>query len=243
MKIKRPLKNVSDISRGETARHRDRAPLVREYQQKAIDASAERARQRFTDETDGYKVEHAEHYPTLALAHAPVAEDKPLGLPLVGEPFCIPIGDKSYIAAEITEAVAQQMVAEASALQDKVLTPEQIDVMVKNLIETGAFWKRHEAKDRARREAASDPVTANAAGVAYSGPAKPDKGKQDGSCNRTACQMPLAGGRQYFMRDPMTTGGRLHYCGKCADDFTKWDRIDSPGQPYRCTELTSENRA
>ena len=69
-----------------------------------------------------------------------------------------------------------------------------------------------------------------------------DKGKKDGSCNRTACQAPLAGRRQYYMRDHMTTDGRLYYCEPCAIDFTHWDRIDSPNQPYRCTfdETTGE---
>lgn len=70
----------------------------------------------------------------------------------------------------------------------------------------------------------------------------PDKGQKDGSCNRTACQAPLAGRPQYYMRDYGTTDGRLYYCEPCAIDFTHWDRIDRPGQPFRCTfdETTGE---
>lgn len=228
MKTKRPLKNISDVRRTAQAPRRDPLPLVRDYQQKAIDASVRKVR--------AVKPGAGK---TITLDHAP----SPLGLPEVGQPFSIPIGDKTYVAAEITEEIAEQMVAEALALAGKTLSAEDTEKAVTSFVETGAFWKRQEERDRARREAQSDPIKANAAGVGYSGPAMPDKGKQDGSCNRTACQMPLAGERQYFMRDHSTTGGRLHYCGKCADDFTKWDRIDSPGQPFRCAELTPENRA
>ena len=63
----------------------------------------------------------------------------------------------------------------------------------------------------------------------------PDKGKKDGSCNRTACQRPLRGKRQYYMRDYMVQDGRLYYCEPCEREFTRWDRIDRPGEELRCT--------
>lgn len=52
----------------------------------------------------------------------------------------------------------------------------------------------------------------------------PDKGHKDGSCNRTACQRPLAMETEHqFMEPPFTAGERLYYCAYCALDF---DRID-----------------
>lgn len=72
----------------------------------------------------------------------------------------------------------------------------------------------------------------------------PDKGHANGSCNRTACQAPLAHEPEHqFMRDYMTANGRLHYCAKCARDFDHWDRIDSPGQPPRITRETKTEGA
>lgn len=62
----------------------------------------------------------------------------------------------------------------------------------------------------------------------------PDKGKRDGRCNRTACQRPLAGKPQFYMDGIFTAGPRLYYCGDCEHEFTKWDRIDRPGEPLRC---------
>lgn len=65
-------------------------------------------------------------------------------------------------------------------------------------------------------------------------PNRPDKGKRDGSCNRTACQDNLAGQPRWSMRDYM--GGedsRLYYCVTCKDDFTKSDR--QFGEPIRCS--------
>lgn len=53
---------------------------------------------------------------------------------------------------------------------------------------------------------------------------KPDKGHADGSCNRTACQAPLAHERTHqFMEGIFTGGPRLHYCERCAFDFDQWD--------------------
>lgn len=52
---------------------------------------------------------------------------------------------------------------------------------------------------------------------------KPDKGKKDGSCNVTACQAPLAGTMQGYMRDHMIQNGRLYYCERCCHRFNEWD--------------------
>jgi hypothetical protein len=61
----------------------------------------------------------------------------------------------------------------------------------------------------------------------------PGKGKKDGNCNRTACQAPLKGGEQWYMRDYGTTNGRLYYCGRCARQFNDSDRQFK--EPQRCT--------
>lgn len=51
-----------------------------------------------------------------------------------------------------------------------------------------------------------------------------DKGLKNGSCNRTACQHPLAEEPTHqFMAPPFTAGERLYYCAHCSLDF---DRID-----------------
>jgi hypothetical protein len=73
----------------------------------------------------------------------------------------------------------------------------------------------------------------------HTGPNKPDKGLRDGSCNRTACQAPLLGEKQYTMPSygSGSTDGKFHYCQRCRDDFTAWDLIDSPGKPLRCTPV------
>jgi hypothetical protein len=76
------------------------------------------------------------------------------------------------------------------------------------------------------------PVDAHMRGVGYSGPEMPDKGHKDGSCNRSACQLPLAGARQWWMKDHMT-GGRLYYCDGCAHKFNQADREFR--DPQRCT--------
>lgn len=62
---------------------------------------------------------------------------------------------------------------------------------------------------------------------------KPDKGQANGSCNRTACQAPLAAEPEHQFMDGNYTGGpRLHYCATCAilfdrtdDEFTEPRRI------------------
>jgi len=51
-----------------------------------------------------------------------------------------------------------------------------------------------------------------------------DKGHANGSCNRTACQAPLADEPVHqFMEGIFTGGPRLHYCIRCAADFDSWD--------------------
>lgn len=63
---------------------------------------------------------------------------------------------------------------------------------------------------------------------------KPDKGLANGSCNRTACQAPLADEPVHQFMDGNFTGGpRLHYCRRCAHDFDRWDHIDSPHRERR----------
>ncbi|WCS27978.1 hypothetical protein LOK46_14475 [Methylobacterium sp. NMS14P] len=64
-------------------------------------------------------------------------------------------------------------------------------------------------------------------------PLKPEKGRKDGSCNRTACQAPLKGKRQWTMVDHSVVDGRLYYCARCAWDFNAWDR--EIGVTLRCT--------
>lgn len=61
----------------------------------------------------------------------------------------------------------------------------------------------------------------------------PDKGKKDGRCNVTACQAPLAGTMQGWMKNYMVKDGRLYYCEKCCHAFNDWDRRS--GDPRRIT--------
>jgi len=72
-------------------------------------------------------------------------------------------------------------------------------------------------------------------------PNRPDKGKRDGSCNRTACQDVLAGQLpRWSMSDhEHFTNGRLYYCQTCAEDFNKSDiRF---GTPERCTVMPGDD--
>lgn len=81
-------------------------------------------------------------------------------------------------------------------------------------------------REREERMATSrrSPQEAAAIGIGYNGPLLPDKGQKDGSCNRTACQMPLAAEPAHQFMDGNFTGrGRLYYCAKCAADFDDWD--------------------
>jgi hypothetical protein len=92
-----------------------------------------------------------------------------------------------------------------------------------------AFLKEQEAKNEQRaNDAKASPVIANAAGLGYTGPLMPDKGKRDGSCNVTACQMPLAGFIQYVMPG----NGNAHYCATCERRMSEWD--DQIKTPRRC---------
>ena len=60
----------------------------------------------------------------------------------------------------------------------------------------------------------------------------PDKGHMNGSCNRTACQRPLAEEHIHQFMDGNFTGGpKLYYCEDCAFEFDKWDR--QSGDPVR----------
>lgn len=235
MKKQRRPKGLSDIRRSAPPVSRPTLGLVRKYQQDAIDASVRKIRQ----ETDSYKVAEPGTYPeqagkTMTLDHTPDGSVLP-PLGAEPEPYSILIGDKKYIAAEITEDIARTMTAEAASLQGKVLSDEQVEAMVKHLVGTGEFWKKHEQKARERAEAQTDPVKAHAYGVGYTGPTMPDKGKLDGSCNRSACQMPLKGKPQFWMKDYMVASGRLHYCAECAAKFDEADR--QFGEPRRCTPV------
>lgn len=62
---------------------------------------------------------------------------------------------------------------------------------------------------------------------------KPDKGKKDGSCNVTACQAPLAGTMQGWMRDHTVQNGRFYYCERCCRRFNEYD--DSIREQRRIT--------
>jgi hypothetical protein len=80
------------------------------------------------------------------------------------------------------------------------------------------------------------PLDAYARGVGYAGPKMPDKGQKDGSCNVTACQLPLVDMPQWTMTDHGMGGGtdgKLYYCGSCAMKFHDADR--EFGEPLRCT--------
>ncbi len=79
------------------------------------------------------------------------------------------------------------------------------------------------------------PLDAHNRGVGYAGPKMADKGLKDGSCNRTACQLPLLGEPQWTMPSYGNGGtdGKYYYCGECAQKFSEADR--DMGQPLRCT--------
>lgn len=53
----------------------------------------------------------------------------------------------------------------------------------------------------------------------YSGPDKSDKGKENGSCNRQACQAPNA---IYFNQST-----ERYYCRDCARDINRANRAES----------------
>jgi hypothetical protein len=64
---------------------------------------------------------------------------------------------------------------------------------------------------------------------------KADKGHANGSCNRTACQAPLADEPEHqFMEGNLTGGTRLHYCRNCALLF---DRVDDDNRLRGATTL------
>jgi hypothetical protein len=62
-----------------------------------------------------------------------------------------------------------------------------------------------------------------------------DKGHENGSCNRTACQAPLADEPEHQFMDGIFTGGpRLYYCRQCALLF---DRVDQDNRLRGATSL------
>lgn len=101
-------------------------------------------------------------------------------------------------------------------------------------MDTERWLQKQEARQLSREQAATtSPLTAHEAGVGYRGPTMSDKGKRDGSCNVTACQMPLLGKAQFIMIPEFDGGEGLVYCRRCNDGFRRWDAIDRPGV-YRC---------
>lgn len=212
MKLKKRLKNVSDMRRQYHPKRaaREMKDLLTEFQRQMLSK----------------------------LRNPPVEDGTGLSGVIVGaehKPLVLRYADKGYVAAEIDEKTAEEIVARIEAQSGHPFGEARAEALAQ-LIETGRFWAKHEARDRERREARSDPVKARAAGMGYSGPVMLDKGQRDGSCNRTACQVPLKGQTQFWMKNYGTEGGRLHYCADCADKFDQADR--DMGQPRRCTLLT-----
>ncbi|MCP1540107.1 hypothetical protein [Methylorubrum extorquens] len=58
------------------------------------------------------------------------------------------------------------------------------------------------------------------------------KGQKDGNCNRTACQAPLRGRKQWRMKAVGFENLFHHYCDTCANLFNSYDR--SQGKAPRC---------
>ena len=74
---------------------------------------------------------------------------------------------------------------------------------------------------------------------------KETKGLKDGHCNRYACQAPLAGQPQSWMRDHETqTDSKLYYCLKCTMAFNESAMRFQPDMPRRCTmePMQQENK-
>lgn len=97
----------------------------------------------------------------------------------------------------------------------------------------GEFKRKLEARLRDKRKLGTaypafysgvktaEAVRETPGGFTYTPPAdppnKPDKGQFDGSCNRTACQVSIAG-LNWF-----NTSTRRYYCGRCADLIDEWN--------------------
>lgn len=113
---------------------------------------------------------------------------------------------------EKIEAARQRRAAALAAIKDdprRADLAEQTDILIQSSLDERA----------AIQEATThSPQMARSVASSYMGPAMPDKGKRDGSCNRSACQMPLAGNPQYVIR---STGD--HYCQDCARKFNNHD--------------------
>lgn len=116
------------------------------------------------------------------------------------------------------------------------LTSEQRHAMTR---EQCAAWDKmassYRTEQAKRVSAAASPEVAQALGMAYTGPDTPDKGQRDGHCNRSRCQAPLQGRRQFVMDGDYTGGPPRFYCAACADAFNKHDR--QMRQPLRCREV------
>ncbi len=103
--------------------------------------------------------------------------------------------------------------------------PNRVQDAVSYMATAEALIESYEAKREAEHaESIASPERAAKVGRGYAGPEMPDKGKKNGSCNRTACQMPLAGKPQFWMKDHMVKDGRLYYCRACERMFTRADR-------------------
>jgi hypothetical protein len=126
-------------------------------------------------------------------------------------------GPREVLHGPISQQISRQV--------QRRMTPEQID----GLKRMDAAQVQNMSRAEAQRHS---PEAADAIGMGYTGPETPGKGKKDGNCNVTACQMPLAGKLQFFMdgRPWSHTDERKYYCAKCEKHMTKWDKIDRPGQ-------------
>lgn len=113
----------------------------------------------------------------------------------------------------------------ALAANPYMTTPEMRREMTSEQRGAWDYLQRTFLRDQEnKRRATESPLDARAVGMGYIGPLMEDKGKANGSCNRTACQMPLAEEPVHQFMDGSFTGGvRLHYCAKCAADFDDWD--------------------
>jgi hypothetical protein len=98
------------------------------------------------------------------------------------------------------------------------------------LEEALAWIERHIKRRAADHEMAkTSPEVAKALGLPFIGK-MPDKGLSDGSCNRSACQLPLKGARQFIIRSM-----NAYYCESCAIMFNRDNLVRN--EPPRCEEV------
>lgn len=159
--------------------------------------------------TAGYLVEPAEHHPVMT-TEKPDPE-KFREVYVVG-------GEDQPFKVELREGIE--------------LTPEQ----AKLLQEYEDLMNRDRIKRLERTQTGSrSPEDAHNAGLGYTGPAMADKGLKDGSCNRTACQLPMPKFGQWIMDGAYAPGGALYYCDLCARKFLDADRqFGDPPRVRRC---------